>query len=73
MAYQAKLIEEGSWRIFCRTFSLFPHSYRKVVTDRMDDQMSYLMAYQAKLIEEGLRCIFCRTFSLFSHSYQKVV
>jgi len=40
IAYQVKLIEEASWCIFWRTFSLFSHSYRKVVTDRMNDQMS---------------------------------
>ena len=40
MAYQAKLIEEGSGRIFYRTFPLFPRSYQNVVTDRMEDQVS---------------------------------
>jgi len=28
MAYQAKLIKEGSWCILCRTIPLFTHSYR---------------------------------------------
>jgi len=32
MAYQAKLIEEGSWHIFYRTFPLVLHSYQNVAT-----------------------------------------
>jgi len=67
MAYQAKLIEEGSWRIFAEPFHCF-HIHIKMwwsIDYSQRIEWVYLMAYQTKLIEESLWCIFAKPFHYF--------
>ena len=74
MAYQTKLIKEGSWQSLQNLSSVF--TFKSRCGDRstlMVDWMSLYVGLLSQIHWRKFVTHLCITFSIFSHSYQSVV
>jgi len=71
MAYQDKLIEEGSWHTSAEHFHYFNNHITRGQPIEWRIEWVYLMIYQTKLIEEGSWRIFAESFH-YIHIHMKM-